>query len=183
MGQDVLPALILQAEVILRVEDAHNVVRRALANRVQSVAAVVDGGIPLIHGVLHPEKQHVGPVGADFPGGQIVKFKYVLDKFLLLPVDGPVLTSRVHHQPDLLLAHLIVRLVGVDAYEPEYRVGGEGQEPHDGGKQGGDKTDQSGNPQSQLLRLLHGDPLGHQLSENQGEVGEDEGDQHHGDGV
>ena len=93
-------------------------------------------------------------------------------------VDAAVLAAGVHHHADILLAHLLLRLVGVDADEPQHTVGGHGQQPDDGREQLRDHHHQPGDAQRHLFRLLHGDALGYQLAEHQREVGQDQGDQY-----
>ena len=98
-------------------------------------------------------------------------------------VDAAVLAAGVHHHADVLLAHLLLGLVGINAQQPQYAVGRRAQQPHDGREQLGDDSDEPGDVQRYLLRLLHGDPLGNQLAEHQREEGQDQRDQDHGEGV
>ena len=183
LGQHPLPALVGETEIILGVEDAHHVVRRLPAHRVADVAAGSDGVGPLLHALLHPQDGQVGAVGGDLPGGQVVKLKDILDELLLLVVDGALLRAHVHHHADLFLAHRLLLGVGVDTQQAQNGVGGHGQKPHDGGKEPGDGGDKPRDTQGQGLRLAHGHPLGHQLAENQGKVGQNQGDDHHRRGV
>lgn len=48
---------------------------------------------------------------------------------------------------------------------------------------GANQGDQIGDAQRQRFGPLHGQPLGHQLAEDEGDVGEDQGDDHHGHGI
>ena len=122
-------------------------------------------------------------MGGDLLGGQVIKLKDVLDELLFLMVDAAVLAAGVHHHADVLLAHLLLGLVGINAQQPQYAVGRRAQQPHNGCEQLGDDSDETGDVQRYLLRLLHGDPLGNQLAEHQREEGQDQRDQDHGEGV
>ena len=68
-------------------------------------------------------------------------------------------------------------------YQAEHAVGGDGEQPdhraHDGGQEGHHPAGEAGHG----VALLHGHPLGHQLAEDQGEIGQDQGDQDDGQGV
>ena len=182
-GHYALPTLIRQAEVLLGVQNAHHIVRTVLAHGVAGVPRVVDGLGPIVHGVVQPQQIHIRAVGGDLFGGQVVKLKDVLDELLFLMVDAAVLAAGVHHHADVLLAHLLLGLVGINAQQPQYAVGRRAQQPHNGREQLGDDSDEPGDVQRYLLRLLHGNALGHQLAEHQREEGQDQRDQDHGEGV
>ena len=47
----------------------------------------------------------------------------------------------------------------------------------------GNGADHAGHTKSQLFRLPHGHPLGHQLTEDEGKVGKNDGDQNDHDGM
>ncbi len=179
-AQNRLPALILLAEILLGIENANNTVGGVLTDGIAGIAAVTDRLLPDLHAVLHPEQGEVCAVGGDVSGGQIVKLEHILDELLLLVVDGTLLAADVHHHPDFLLADGIILGIRVNPQQPQYGVGGEGQKPNQGGKELGNPRDEGGHTQSQGLRLSHSNTLGHQLAENQGKVGEDQGDDHHG---
>ena len=142
-----------------------------------------DGLRPLVHALVHPQQVHIGAVGGDLLGSQVVELKHVLDKLFFLVVDAAMLTAGVHHHADVLLAQLLLLLIGVDADEAQHTVGGHTQQRHDGREQLGDHRHQPGDAQGHLLRLLHGDALGHQLAEDQGKIRQDQRDNDDADGV
>ena len=182
MGHNVLAAFILQAEIVLGIQDTYHIVRRLVADRVQGVAGGVDGLGPLCIAVFQEQQIHVRPVGGDLPGCQIIKFKHVLDESLFLLVDGALLSPGFHQHTDLLLAGLFFLLVGVNAQQPQHPVGGYGKEPYHGLKQFGDAAQQPGDGQSHGFGLFHGDALGHQFPEDQGKIRQDQCDQNNGQG-
>ena len=57
---------------------------------------------------------------------------------------------------------------------------GHGQQPHRRPQDGGDAPHHAAGDLRHLHGLLHGDALGHQLAEHQGEVGQDDGHRHQG---
>ena len=138
---------------------------------------------PLLGGLVGPEQVQFRAVGGEFPHGDVVKRENVGDKFFGLAVKDPFLAAPVDHHLDLFLADLLLVGVGVDAQQTEDQVGGGGEDGHHRGKDLGDGGDEGREGQGQGLRLFHAQALGDQLPEHQGKVGQQEGDEHHGQGV
>ena len=68
----------------------------------------------------------------------------------------------------------------VDAEQTYDNVGGKGKHLDDRGHAGFDKEQNPHHGEGNLLGVFHGDALGHQLAQHQGEVGENQRDEHHG---
>ena len=166
LGHDRLSGLVPQSEVVLGVQDAHDVIDGVLADRIAGVAVEVDGVVPVVHGVFHPKDMKVGSMGSDLFGGQVIKLEDVLDELLFLLVYSTLLAAYIHHHADLFLTDGIVLSIGINAQQAKDAVGGDGQEPDDGGEGGGDAGDEAGHPQGQGFSLAHSHPLGDQLAED-----------------
>ena len=175
--------MVCQAEIVLGIEDTHHLIHRLLAHGIQIVSASPDGLRPLLRAFIQPKQIHFRPMGGDFSRSEIVKFKHILNKALLLPVNRAPRTANVHHHPNLFLADLFLVPVRVYMQQPQNPVDRDSQEPYQGGKELGDGGNEPRHPQSQLLRLLHSQPLWYQLSEHQGEIRQNNGNQNHRNGI
>ena len=116
-------------------------------------------------------------------GGVIVELEDVLDHFLFVFLDGAALAAHVHHHADFFLGDLLRLGVGVNADEPQDAVGAGGQEPHHGLEERGAYLQHAIDLPGILFRVLHGDALWHQLAQHQGEIGQNQGNQHHAQGI
>ena len=129
--------------------------------------------------VANPDAGHVGAVGHHILSGAVVELEDILDHFLLGFLDGTALPAHVHHHADFLLGHLLGLGVGIDAHEAEDAVGAGGQQPHNGLEGRGAYPQHTAGDAGHLLRVLHGNAFGHQFAQHQGEVGQNQGDDHH----
>ena len=180
---DRLPVLAVQAVVVLGIQHADDVILGLAAHGIEGKAPLVNGFVPRLHIVLNPQNRDLGTVYGDLPGGQIVKFKHILNDALLLAVNGAGFGTGIHHQADVLLACLLIRLRGVNAHQAQYAVRGFGQQPDQRGKQRTDRPKHSRYAQRQRFGLAHGNPLRHQLAENQRDVGQDQRNHYDGNRV
>ena len=122
----------------------------------------------------------VAGVGHQVPGHGLAEVEHVVDPLALFPLNGAPGLAQVHHHADLLLGDGLLLRLGAQAHEPEQAVGGHGQQPHRRPQDGGDAPHHAAGDLRHLHGLLHGDALGHQLAEHQGEVGQDDGHRHQG---
>ena len=79
------------------------------------MAAVVDGGSPLLHALFLPQNGQISSVGGNLTGSQIVKLKDILDELFFFVVNGTFLGTHIHHHADLLLADSLLLRIGVNA--------------------------------------------------------------------
>ena len=174
-----LAGQIVQAEVVLGVQNAHHVVLALAADREVSIVAAPDGVGPDAHVVLQVQADHVPAAGADLLGGGVVHIKDVLDDLVLVRLDGALLGALHQLHLDLVLGDDLLVLVGVDAQHPQQRVGGHGQQPDQRRADLGHEIEDAGQAQRQALGLFHGQAFGHQLAEHDAEIGQHQGDEHH----
>ena len=64
---------------------------------------------------------------------------------------------------------------GIDAEDANDQVGGERQSDDERAEQPRDEVDRTCREEGDLLHALQGDALGHQLAENKGEIGDENG--------
>ena len=120
--QSVFPASVLLPQIDLGVENADHLVGRAIADGIPGKPAAADDFFPHIVRILHPEDDEIGAMGQNFPGGQIVKLKHVLNKVLFFLIDGAGFAAGLNHHADVLLADVLVLLVGINAEQSENGV-------------------------------------------------------------
>ena len=179
----ILSGLILQAEVVLGVQNAHNIFLPLPAYRIVGMSVFVDDLLPFFHVILKGEIDHIPSSGADLLHRSVVKLKYILDDIIFFLRDHALLISFHQEHPDLLFRHGILILVGIDPHQPQDPVGRNGKEPYQRGRRLGHKGQDPGHPKGQRFRLLHGDPLRHQFSEYQLEISQHQGDHNYSDGI
>ena len=165
------------------VEDADDIVGVLLVHREPGQAGVLDGLLDLLRRVLRPEHHHIGAVDHYVLGGGVVELKNILDHFFFAGLNGALLLADIHHHADALFRYLIALLVGVDMYQTEHAVGGDGQKPDERAHGHRQRAYHTAGKAGHRLALLHGDALGHQLPEDQGKEGEDHGDEDDRQGV
>ena len=158
---DILPALVLQAEIVLCVEHAHNVLLVLVADRIVGVSGGVDERLPLLHILVQIQAVHIHPVGTYLFHGNIIKLEYIADHLALLAVDISLGVALHKEHTDLLLRHLLLLFLRVDVQETQHPVGGFGQQEHKGGERLGHPVQETRQQEGELLRLLHGDTLWH----------------------
>ena len=83
---------------------------------------------------------------------QVIKLEYILDKFLFLVVDCAFFTADIHHNADGLFADLLIVCLRIDPQQPKDCVGGNGQQPNDGGKELCDRTHHGGHAEGKRFR-------------------------------
>ena len=176
----VLARKIGQAQIYFCVEHTDDVVDALLADGIEGIGRAFDGLIPFRNGFVVPEERDFRAVRHDFTNGQVVELKHVLDHFAFFGIDYALFAAAVHQHADLLLRNLAVLCIGVNAKEAQKAVGGNGQQPYDGGEQLGNERDEPGERKAQGFRFLHRKALGHKLAEHQRKVGKDQRDEHHG---
>ncbi len=114
---------------------------------------------------------------ADLP---VTGLEDVLDDPSLLLAQGLVGVDEV---AQLLVGHLLALGVRVAADQPDHDVGRDRQQPDDRTRDLGDPVDGRAERQREALGALQREPLGGQLAEHQGDVGDRDRDQHQRDDV
>ena len=113
----------------------------------------------------------------------VVELEDVVDHLAFGLGDGTLFFTDIGHHADVLLGDAVLLRIGINAAEPKHAVGGNRQQPdqrfHHGGKAQNHAADHLGH----RVGLLHGDALGNEFAENQREIGEDDGNQDHTDGI
>ena len=166
-------------EQIFHIGDADDVIR----------VVVVDGdaGVPFLHRdfddllerIVDLHRKHLRAVRHDVANVHIVKFKNVVDHFLLGVFNHALFLAHIHHHADFLRGDVLLIRVRVEAEQPDHQIGGEGEELYHRlcdfchKQQGADREE--GN----LFRLLHGDLFRHKLAEHKGEIRHNQRDDHH----
>ena len=97
----------------------------------------MDYFIPFGDIILKAEHDDVGAVRCNLFGSQVIKFKYVLDEFLFGTVDSTLFTADVNHHAYFFLGNIVILLVGVNLHQPQYAVGGFGEQPYERSKDNG----------------------------------------------
>ena len=115
-------------------------------------------------------------MGHDVLDGDVVKLKDVVDHVRLVLFNRAFLVADVDHHADLLLGDLLRLVLRADVDQLEDGVGADREKGDKGLGDGEDKADDGRDGQRNLFRVVHGDALGHKLTENQVEVTEDQGD-------
>ena len=162
------------------VEDTTDVVDVLLVDGVAAQAGGADGFQDIVAALLQAEGGDVGLGGHGVAGHHIPEVKDVLDPLLLVLGDGALLAAVLHHEADVLLAGGVILGLGLKAQQAQAAVGGQVEQAHHGSEHHADDVH---DPQGRLgpaVGLLHGDALGHHLTEGDGEEGDDDGHHHHG---
>ena len=92
-----------QGEVVLDVQYAHDLVGAIPAHGVERVARGEDLALPVGGTALGPEDAHLGAVGGEVLGAQVVELEEVLDELVFLGADGALLAAGGGHHAYLLL--------------------------------------------------------------------------------
>ena len=157
-------------EIILGVQNADDIVHSFTTDRVIRMAAFMDQLLPLLHRVFQPQKIYIGSVDADFINGQIIELKYVLNHIFFFIVDRAFFAAGIYHHPDFFLRHLIVVLIRIDPQKAQDTVCRCSQQPHKRCKHFRSTAYKTGNPERNLLSLLHCNPFRHQFAKDQGDI-------------
>ena len=98
-------------------------------------------------------------------------------------VDGAVLFAGLNHQHDLFLGDGLLLILGVDVQDAQHEVDARGEQLDEGAADLVKGPEDADRAQGETVGVFHGDPLGGQFSENKGDVGEQQGQQHQDDRV
>ena len=161
------------AEQVAHVQDAEHVVEALAGDRVARVGQVADLRRGLGQGEVAGDEGDVGArthhlLDARLGGGEDVAEDAALVRLELL-------VGR-HQLAQLLLGELLAGGVGVAAEQPDEGVGREREQPDDRAHQGREPVQHGRHRQRDLRRLLEREPLGHELPEDEREVGDDQGE-------
>ena len=132
-----------------------------------------------VHGPV--DGHHIGPRAQHLTQGPLRGLEGAFDDLPLVGGERGVLGDD---PPHLLGAHLLGQGVGVPTDQPHDEVGGVGEEPDHGPGDRGHDRQGPGGEQAPALGVLHGQSLRDQLAEDEGHIGQDQGDHHdrHGAG-
>ena len=172
-----------QAVVVAGIENADDIIHGAVADGEAGVGVIADDGLPLLLALLEPEHGDIDAVDGQLAHGQVVELEHVLDDLLLVVVDDTLFAGLVNGHTDLFLGDLGILLIGVHSQQAQDAVGGDGEEPDDGRKQGCDGIDDTGYGKCDALGVFHSDTLGDEFAADEGYVRQDEGNENNGDGV
>ena len=164
-------------QVVPGVQNAHNVIRILVVDGESGNAGVPDGAQDFLRSVPYPDHHHVGAVDHHVLGGGIVKLENVIDELFLVGLDSAPFLAQVHHHADLVLAHVFLIGFRIDVEQTQHPVGGLAQQPDYRAEHRGHRPHYANCGPGYPLGLLHGHPFGYQLTQHQGEVREDDGDQ------
>ena len=157
-------------QVIPGIQDAHNVVHVPVIDGEAAQSRVQNGSDNGFFAVVDIEAGYVRAVGHHIFGGAVVELEDVLDHFLFIFLNGAALAAHVHHGADLLFGDFLGLGVGVHAQQAQHAVGALAQQPHHRAEESRQGQDELAAHPRHALGLLHGDALGHQLAQHQGEV-------------
>ena len=135
----------------------------------------------LAHRAAGIDEKDVGPGGHDLLRDDVVKLKNAVDHFGFSFVKYPGFLSNLHHGLDLFFGNLFVKPFGLHAEEAQHQVGGEGEKTD---KRRGNRLHQQNRlnrKHRNRLRLLQGDPLGDELAEDKGKIGQEQRNRDKGD--
>ena len=170
-------------QVFSHAQDADHIVDGLFVHRDARQAGFADGAQNLLVRCVRADGDHVGAVGHDVEGGVVVELEDVVDHLAFGLGDGTLFFTEIGHHADVLLGDAVFLRIGINAAETKHAVGGNRQQPdqrfHHGGKAQNHAADHLGH----RVGLLHGDALGNEFAENQREIGEDDGNQDHTDGI
>ena len=93
-----------EPEEILDIQYADHMINRLFADRINGVAAVVNGLLPLLQRLIRPQKPDVCPMRGKLIHCHVIKFKQILDDLIFLQIDHTFFASGICHFPYLFLA-------------------------------------------------------------------------------
>ena len=164
---------------IARVEDADDIVNVVVIYRKAAQPAFPDGAENLFPAFIHMQGHHIHAVYHYIGRCGVVEFKDVFNHGAFILLDGAVFTADVHHHADFLFGYFLGGIVGVDSQKPQYTVGGNGQQPHQGQEEFRHAPDDRAGDAGDTLWIFQGDALGHQFSQHDHEIAQNECDQYH----
>ena len=115
-----------------------------------------------------------------FPQFALARLEDVIDEIALVLAQFLVPSDEI---TQLFSADRFLSCRGIDAENANDHVGGERQSDDERAEQSRDEVDRSRREEGDLLHTLQGDALGHQLPENKGEVGDENGDDNERQGL
>jgi hypothetical protein len=165
----------LRGDQVTQVDDAEHVVEAHRAGHRSARVATLDEPGQCFGGrQVGREDQHVAARDEDLAQDPVGDLEGAADDVALL--GGDVLLGS-DHVADLLGADLLTAGVRVAAGQAHDQVGGLAEQPDDRARHGGQHVERAGDQHGPALGPLHGDALGRQLTDDQGEEGENEGDE------
>ena len=170
-------------KIISGMEDADDPVFSGIINGDAGKGLGLDQGDDLLFRSVLRQIYHGFPGRHHILRGHAIQLEDILDISNVVPVQRALVAAGVQHQDNVLLRNRLILFLGIDAHQPQDRVGGDGEEPDDGLQNGGQYGDEAADGVGQLFLVLHGDALGDQLAEDQGKIREDQRHRHHGHGV
>ena len=155
--------------IVLERKHAHHMVEVAVGDRIRLEEVLLDSFAYLLLSHLPVQPDYVAPEGHDRVHLQVAEGEDTLHDVLLygrhLSLVGTLLDYRLY----LLLCHLGLLLL--DAEYLDYQCGALRKQPHEGGCYHRDHLHRPRDHLRHLLRGAEGNPLGHQLSEHDAEIG------------
>ena len=165
------------------VQSTHDIVDILVIYRVTGKSGLPDGMYDLLGCGIEGERNHIRRSGHGLSYRDIVKTEHVLDPLLLLLVDGALLAAQIDHHADLFLGHGLLLRLNLQAQQLQHAVGGNGQQPDHGAHYRRYRIYNAAGKAGHLEGLLHGDTLGNQFAEYQGEIGQNDRRQDRSDAV
>ena len=86
------------------------------------MTAVMDGFVPFFHRIFDPQHSNICTMDSNFPCGQVVKFKDILDEFFFLFVNSTLFTTSIYHHANFFLADLFVFFVRINAQKSQNSI-------------------------------------------------------------
>src|ERR1035437_2997801 len=176
------PARLEKRQQVLRVQDADDLVHRLLVHGNAAVAFRDEGVDNLVHGGRDRQGRHVGPRHHNLMDAAAAQFDDGADHLLFLGLEDPGLPSPLDDELQLFCVDLSLagdispEATSDPARQPRQHI-------HDRGVDVAYDIQGAGERQRHTVRVGQGQSLVNQLAGNDGEGGEEDADNQHGQPV
>ena len=172
----------LHSEKITNIHNADDVVAVFTTDRHVIMPAVCNRFLPVGKRIFRVEHHDIGSVRAKLLNRNIVEIKHILNHLVFFGIDYTFFTSCRNHHANFFFRYGLV-LLRIDADKLKDEVCGSRQKPYQRLKHNWHDGQNTGNWQCNLFGFVHRDPLRNQLSEDDAEICNDNGNYKNADGI